>query len=89
MRSSLHRARLFNKGKAKYCAGVICVTVALSSNQVISQQVLPSALNSASAQDRDPSSIERVTVTGSRVVRGGFDALEPATVVTIDRIEQR
>ena len=89
MRSNLHRARLSNKGKAKYCAGVIYVTVALSPTQVISQQVSPSALNSASAQDRDPSSIERVTVTGSRVVRAGFDTLEPATVVTRDRIEQQ
>jgi outer membrane receptor protein involved in Fe transport len=34
-----------------------------------------------------PVTIERVTVTGSRVFRAGFDTLEPATVVTRASIE--
>jgi outer membrane receptor protein involved in Fe transport len=34
-------------------------------------------------------SAERIVVTGSRVVRAGFDTLEPATVVTRERMEQQ
>lgn len=33
--------------------------------------------------------IEAVQVTGSRIFRAGFDTLEPATVVTREKIEQR
>lgn len=33
--------------------------------------------------------LDTVQVTGSRIFRAGFDTLEPATVVTRDRIEQR
>ena len=37
--------------------------------------------------DNKSQTIEKVTVTGSRIIRAGFDTLEPATVVTRKTIE--
>lgn len=37
----------------------------------------------------DANAAERIVVTGSRVVRAGFDTLEPATIVTRERMEEQ
>ena len=49
-------------------------------------QQVQAAATSAPAQEA-AAPLERVTVTGSRVFRAGFDTLEPATVVTRESIE--
>jgi outer membrane receptor protein involved in Fe transport len=41
------------------------------------------------ATEEAPATLEAVQVTGSRIFRAGFDTLEPATVVTREKIEQR
>lgn len=40
-------------------------------------------------QTEEAQTLEAVQVTGSRIFRAGFDTLEPATVVTREKIEQR
>ena len=42
----------------------------------------------ATAKERTQQ-LETIQVTGSRIYRAGFDTLEPATVITRERIEQR
>ena len=39
--------------------------------------------------EEDTQVLDAIQVTGSRIFRAGFDTLEPATVVTRERIEQR
>ena len=43
----------------------------------------------ATAEGDEPQTLDAIQVTGSRIFRAGFDTLEPATVITRERIEQR
>jgi outer membrane receptor protein involved in Fe transport len=47
-----------------------------------------SSLSIAQEQEEDKT-LQEVVVTGSRIVRAGYDTLEPATVVTAEYIESR
>ncbi len=53
----------------------------------VQAQQAPAASSGATDQAA-AAPLERVTVTGSRVFRAGFDTLEPATVVTRESIEK-
>jgi len=43
--------------------------------------------DSAAAPTSEATELDRITVTGSRILRAGFDTLEPAAVVTRENIE--
>ncbi|MCG9917539.1 MAG: TonB-dependent receptor [Phenylobacterium sp.] len=47
------------------------------------------AVAQTTAPAQQPSQVEEVVVTGSRIVRAGFDTLEPATVVAAERLADR
>jgi outer membrane receptor protein involved in Fe transport len=48
-----------------------------------------SSISIAQEQDQDDKALQEVVVTGSRIVRAGYDTLEPASVVTAEYIESR
>jgi outer membrane receptor protein involved in Fe transport len=48
-----------------------------------------SSLSIAQGQEEDDKTIQEVVVTGSRIIRAGYDTLEPASVVTAEYIESR
>jgi len=57
---------------------VLCTALALA---------MTSGLVNAQDADPDATELDRITVTGSRILRAGFDTLEPAAVVTRESIE--
>ena len=61
--------------------------VAISGTPASGQQDTKDDKDKKESPDNKNQSIEKVTVTGSRIVRAGFDTLEPATVVTRKTIE--
>jgi len=59
----------------------LCSALALVlSSTLVNAQQSPSA-------SEDATELDRITVTGSRILRAGFDTLEPAAVVTRESIE--
>ena len=57
--------------------------------QAAAQEAETEEQSAANADEDSERTLETVQVTGSRIFRAGFDTLEPATVVTRERIEQR
>jgi outer membrane receptor protein involved in Fe transport len=70
-----HRNRGFRRATALLC-GLPAVAASFSA---IAQE----------APDNDDKAIQEVVVTGSRIVRAGYDTLEPASVVTGEYISSR
>ena len=48
-----------------------------------------SSLSIAQEKEEDEKALQEVVVTGSRIIRAGYDTLEPASVVTAEYIESR
>jgi outer membrane receptor protein involved in Fe transport len=48
-----------------------------------------SSLSIAQEQEEEDKTLQEVVVTGSRIIRAGYDTLEPASVVTAEYIESR
>ena len=61
--------------------------VAIGGTPATGQQDPKDDKDKKESPDNKNQTIEKVTVTGSRIVRAGFDTLEPATVVTRKTIE--
>jgi len=63
------------------CIVVVALVIVLTPGLVHAQQP------GAAATSTDATELDRITVTGSRILRAGFDTLEPAAVVARETIE--
>ena len=73
---SFHRNRGVRRALAVFCG--------ISATSVGSYAIAQEAQSGS-----DDKAMTEVTVTGSRIVRAGYDTLEPASIVTSEYIESR
>ncbi len=75
------------RSRKSYYYGTTASTViamTLLSGQALAAQQAPAGQSSAT----EPSSVEEVVVTGSRIVREGYEAPTPLTVVGVEQLQQ-
>jgi outer membrane receptor protein involved in Fe transport len=67
---------------------MLAILVAMTT-PALAQQPTTASSQAETAASKDPTDLDRMVVTGSRIRRAGFDTLEPATVVTKEYIANR
>ena len=76
---------LFARSRLSVALGSALVLVAAA--PAMAQQAATQEQEAEPASSKTPVQLDRMTVTGSRIYRAGFDTLEPAAVVSRESIE--
>ncbi|MEX5403242.1 Plug domain-containing protein [Stenotrophomonas sp. WED208] len=76
---------LFARSRLSVALGSALMLVAAA--PAMAQQAATQEQKAEPASSKTPVQLDRMTVTGSRIYRAGFDTLEPAAVVSRESIE--